>query len=752
MKTSLNYLLASTALLCAAPAIAQDATQSSENATGGLDEIVVTAQRRAERVQDIPIAIAVVAGAQLERQQVVEVRDLARTTASLQFGPSGGGAQGGGGMIRGIGTFGFVKGSEAAVGIVVDGVVQGNTNITNLFDIARVEVLRGPQGTLFGQSVSAGVINISTTAPDPDAGVSGRFSTELSGDGFAGSKFGRQVVRGAVNLPVSASSALRFSAYANRTDGVTHNTYLGEDEILREFGGRVRFLTKLGETVTVNLAGDYNKSDQDNGSFFQFFEAKAGTSLATQLAACGATVGPKGFNNCSQIEDSVSDTKVYGGSGQVDVELGDNTLTSITAFRKQLIDQSLDVDRLPPTNILDIQSNVETNHKQFTQEVRFASPSDKTFSYTVGGFYQRATTGNSQPSAVVVRPAPGVVIRPPASLKTQDSTITNASLFGEGKVKMEAVTLFAGARITKSKVEQVATKQTPVNIGPVLTNTLGFKDTDVSWRAGAQYNVGPDMMVFASVARGYKSAQINNENFAESPPSNQVNVVAPEKPFDIQAGVKSSWFSNKLAANINLFRTKVKNFQTLRCLPPDPGAANITCLPINVSSVVTKGIEADFFGNPAKGVNLNAGLLYNVAKYPSDFVGTFGGSLGGQQIAFAPRWRVTFSGEYATPVVGDVEGFVALDAQYKSKTRMGIGRATSDFIYPDRFVFGGRIGARVNDGWSVALFARNIGNKPMPSNFENPATPPGDPFNAGIWQMQGQQSKRLVGLQADFQF
>lgn len=750
MKKSLASLMVTSGIAYCSPAFAQAEEANSEQS--GLSEIVVTAQRRAERIQDVPIAISVVSGDQLDRQQVVEVRDLSRTTASLQFGPAGGGAQGGGGMIRGIGTFGFVKGSEAAVGIVVDGVVQGNTNISNLFDIARVEVLRGPQGTLFGQSVSAGVINLTTTAPDPDGGMSGRFSLEGSGDGFAGSKYGRQVVRGAFNIPVNETSAFRLSTFANHISGVTRNAFLNKGDEQFEYGGRLRFLSKLSDTVTLNLAGDYSKSDIDYGAFFQFFEAKPGTVLAQQLAACGATVGVYGFDNCAQIKDSVSDSEVFGGSAQVDIELGDHTLTSITAYRKQLVDQILDVDRLPTTNVLDIQSNVGTAHKQFTQEVRLASSAANTFSYTVGGFYQRAQTMNEQGSAVVVRPAPGVVIRPPANFKTQDSDIKNISAFGELRMKLEPVTLFAGARFTRSEVNQLATKQVPAGVGPILRNQLGFKDNDISWRVGAQYSFTPDVMVFATAARGYKSAQINNENFAEAAPGNVVNIVAPEKPFDLQLGLKSSWFNRRLAANINLFRTDVKNFQSLRCLPPEAGAANITCLPINVSRVITKGVEADFFGNPAKGLTLNAGVLYNVAKYPGDFVGTFGGSLGGQQIAFAPRWRVTMSAEYETPVSGDVDGFLAVDGQYRSRTRMGIGRATADFIYPERFIFGGRIGARVKDSWTIAVFARNIGNKAMPTNFENPATPPGDPFDAGIWQMQGQQSKRLVGLQADFEF
>lgn len=734
----------------AAPAETRPAAQDDDS---GAADIIVTAQRRTESVQDVPIAIAVVSGDQLVRQQVVEVRDLQRTTSSLTFGPPGGGSPGGGGIIRGIGTFGFSKGAEAAVGIVVDGVVQGNTNISNLFDIARVEVLRGPQGTLFGQSVSAGVINVTTAAPDPDAGMSGKFSLEIAGKDVAGSEFGRQIVRGAYNVPVSANSALRFSVFANRTDGVTRNTYFNHDDELFEYGGRARFLATLGDKVTINLAGDYARNDQNYGTFFQFRSVQPGTQLAGLLAACGVTAGKRAFTNCGSNKDNVTDTETFGGSGQIDVELGSNTLTSITAYRKQLNYLAVDVDRLPGTSSLDVYSNLNTNFRQFTQELRFASDADRPLAYTVGGFYQKADTNNDQFSFVTIRPVPVFTIRS-NSLQIQDTSVKNASVFGEARLKFDPFTVFGGIRFTHSEVGQYAAEQnlTPAP-GAVRTNYTLYKDDDVSWRAGAQFAVSPAVMLYGSAARGYKSAQINNQD-VDIPST----IVRPEKPMDYQLGIKSNWLRDRLAVNVNLFHTTVKDYQTNRCFPvsaADPGT--LTCQPDNVSKVVTKGVEADLFGRPTRNLSLNASAIYNVAEYPDDFFATLGNSpaersLAGQQIAFAPRWKATFSGEYSVPMGGDVDGFIAADVTYKGKTRMGIGRASADFIYPETVVLGGRIGARVDDAWSLALFARNIGNQPIPTHYDNPAVPLGDPATAAIWQWQTQQSRRLVGIQADFQF
>jgi iron complex outermembrane receptor protein len=258
-------------------------------------------------------------------------------------------------------------------------------------------------------------------------------------------------------------------------------------------------------------------------------------------------------------------------------------------------------------------------------------------------------------------------------------------------------------------------------------------------------------MAYGTVSRGYKSAQMANVSFTD--PTSPPKVVLPEKPLDFQLGLKSSFLNNRLAANINLFRTNVKNYQTNRCVTPSPSnPATLICIPTNVSKVITKGVEGDLFGRIGRNLTINANFLYNIAKYPADFRDNAGRSLGGQQLAFAPRWKTTLAAEYAASLGGNLEGFLSADATYKGETRLGIDRATADFIYPSRFILGGRLGARVNDRWNVALFVRNLTSKSQPITLGNSPPPLGDPAEAGIWQWQNQQSRRLVGVQADLSF
>jgi outer membrane receptor protein involved in Fe transport len=188
-------------------ALGQEATPSS---TTELSEVVVTAEKRAERIQDVPVALTVVSSEQLTTEHVYNIADLARTTPSLEMVQAFGGP-GGGGQIRGIGTNSFSPTAEGAVGIVVDGVPQGNVNITNIFDVQQVEVLKGPQGTLFGLTSSAGVINMITAAPDPSKfEVKGQL--DYSDLGRFGSEFGEETVRAVLNAG-DERTGLRRSGY-----------------------------------------------------------------------------------------------------------------------------------------------------------------------------------------------------------------------------------------------------------------------------------------------------------------------------------------------------------------------------------------------------------------------------------------------------------------------------------------------------------------------------------------------------------
>ena len=360
------------------------AQQSGAASESPLAEIVVTAEKRSEKIQDVPVAVTVVSGQQLADQHIYSIADLARTTPALEMVQAFGGP-GGGGQIRGIGTNSFSPTAEGAVGIVVDDVPQGNVNITNLFDLQRVEVLKGPQGTLFGLTSSAGVINMVTAAPDPTKFMVSAH-VDYSDDGRFGSKFGEETERVVFNAPLSNTAAVRLAVSDDRTKGVQVNNFTGTPDVSTEWGGRLRFLFQPTDELEINLSADYDRRGQ-NYSDPQFNYVSANPILTAQLAACGITPS---YSNQARCWSNANDTNYrnYGASAKIDYHLSGATLTSITGYRKQITAPS-DFDAIGlSSDIPQIFDKGQTaSGRQFSQELRIASSGTQIIDYVAGLFY-----------------------------------------------------------------------------------------------------------------------------------------------------------------------------------------------------------------------------------------------------------------------------------------------------------------------------------------------------------------------------
>ena len=477
---SLSALIVSTASAqtAAAPTavVAANPETASSSAPANVTEVVVTAQKRQERVQDVPIAITVVSGAQLARQQINTVGDLQRTAPSLQFAAPGQ-SPGGGGFVRGLGTVLSTQTAEASVGVVVDGVPQGNVATTNIFDVSRVEILRGPQGTLFGQSVSAGVVNITTNAPDFRA-VSGSLQTELSGKGDAGSKYDRDIVRGVINIPLADNAAVRISSHYDILGGVAYNATKNEYDESHDGGVRARLLWEPGDNTTINIIADYDRLHDSNAPYFSYSSAPAGSELSTLLASCGATASKTNNTTCSptsEYEESVN----YGLSGEIDQKIGNFTLTSISAFREFNYGNATSIDGLPASSPLKISYGPsDTDLHQISQEIRLSSPSVDRLQFVVGGYYSKlydnASTLNTLSLSEIGVNVPSKVL--------DISNLENEALFGQATYKViPAFRLIAGIRLNhENTTENQLNQVTGVDYyNRIHTNNF-------SWRLGAQ--------------------------------------------------------------------------------------------------------------------------------------------------------------------------------------------------------------------------------------------------------------------------
>ncbi|MCJ2183715.1 TonB-dependent receptor [Novosphingobium sp. 1949] len=727
----------------ATPVLAQDAPASAPASQAGeagaaqgnddANAIIVTAQRRAEKVTEVPISITVASAAQLERQQVNTVNDLARIAPSLEIQAAPGQNTGGGGSIRGIGTMTFSPGAVAAVGVVVDQVSQGNANISDLFDISRVEVLKGPQGTLFGLTTSAGVINITTNAPDFNA-FSARVRTQLSGAGTAGSKFGNQVVQGLVNVPLADNAALRVSGVANLRQGVNRNALTGKLNDNDRYSLRGRFLWEPTDRVTVNVIGDYAHSRaSDGGDFFTFVAAD--DTITEELASCGVTVGEGNQKYC--MDDSFSSTsKNYGGSLQVDYEADPFTLTSITSLRRSGetgYSNSSDVFRADTLPINVRNDAIDRHIDLFTQEFRISSASGGVIDYTAGAFYssQKQTRDLEE---VTVRYYGYTV----AQSDTPALTINDESLafFGQltGHVT-DAFRLIGGVRYTTDRLSLETYDTTGATDGQVHYNAAEW-----SWRLGAQYDIALDTMAYTTVSRGFKGGQIAVPSDGRDP-----YVVLPEIPTSYEVGLKTTLFGG-LVADASLFYMKIDNFQAQSCTINSSSV--ISCDQKNVNGVKTRGAEINFFGNVTEGLSLSTGFIYAKATYPSNYTGTDGVDIGGTQLAYSPRYKFTLSGEYEHPVTQSLNGFLSADAVWKSRIRYEENSLSSTTFRP-HWMVGGQLGLRTaDDRYSVAVFVRNLFDVHEPSLMQS-SFPSGD---ANIGAIYGPQSYRNVGITLDARF
>jgi iron complex outermembrane recepter protein len=738
-------------------AFAQQAAAGSEP----LAEIVVTAEKRAEKIQDVPVAVTVVTGQQLEDQHIYSIADLARTTPALEMVQAFGGP-GGGGQIRGIGTNSFSPTAEGAVGIVVDGVPQGNVNVTNLYDMQRIEVLKGPQGTLFGLTSSAGVINMVTAAPDPTKFMVSAH-VDYSDDGRFGSNFGEETERVVLNAPLSNIAAVRLAISDDRIKGVQVNNFNGTPDVSTEWGGRLRLLLQPTDEFEVNLSADYDRRGQ-NYNDPQFNYVSANPVLTAQLAACGITPS---YSNQARCWSNANDLNYrnYGGSAQFDYHLGFATITSITGYRKQITAPS-DFDAIGLSSDIPQIFNVgqTASGRQFSQELRIASSGTQTIDYVAGLFYSSYSAETAYVPGgsfrVGIFPFPGVFVPFVETATSTATTNKSEAAFGQMTYHLtDQLGLIAGLRYTHQELSAF-TSANP--IPPALTPAQfgSLDENNVSGRVGIQYKIIPELTSYFTVVRGYKGPQVTPA--AQGSPQ---TVIGAEIPTAFELGIKGTVLDHRLGWDSDIFYSRVHDYQGQSCSINPVGA--LVCVGQSVDQVTTKGFELNAYGQIAPGLTITAGYIYDVAKYPNGYTGydpnnLVGGttSLGNQQIVGVPKNKVSLSALYDFPLSAAIHGFVNADTVYKSAMRLG-PTADPRFVFPQNWNTGLRLGIKSpTDTWSAALFARNIGNDHEPvvlfggPSFVPPGVVPFIPLGAisGVSGWQTVNSLRQVGITLEAKF
>lgn len=761
----LVHLMAAGGLIVMAlPVGAQTTPDQPKADSGEVQSVVVTAQKRSQRLKDVPVALSVVNAEQLEKQGIRDLGDLAKSAASLEFGDQKTGGAGGSASIRGIGTAVFTTSAESSVGVVVDGVPLGNTAGGALFDMERVEVLRGPQGTLFGKSASAGVLNLVSKSP-----VLGRFggfaNVELSGGDVLGSKLGNTVVRGGLNVPLTDDSALRVTAHSDRQTGVYFNVFNNTDSATTGNGVRVRYLLKPDADLAINLIAEHDRSKATGATFFApaiaYDSNTAGNHAPkAEFAACGVTVSLRNNTVCSDALE-LNTARVSGLSAQIDKTLANGlTLTSITAARERstgpdsaAIDMSQGWDKVRT-------SDSTKDIRQFSQELRLSSPGKQEVDWVAGLFL--SDYHSDKHIITTILPPPYVPSPPvPRSITNTADTVTDsrsAALFGQASFKLnEQFSALAGLRYTRDKVEDTQTQSSVVAFAPftlpatIKTGSASITKSNLSGKVGLQAVLDKDTNVYATLSRGYKAPQIDNDTpmgLLTASGTTTGDVVKAEQPTSLELGLKTSLLNRRLDVDVALFRTTIKDFQEQNCTLTAIGALN--CIPLNVPKVLSYGLELDLRARPMAGLTVNASSAVILGtEYPTGF--QFDGQdVGGQRLLYSPKGKVTLGVEYTTGIFGDYEWSLGADVTYKTAVRL-CNTLAPECSYQSHTIVGLRTGVRSpDDKWGVGLFVRNAGDERVPNAILYPL--PGKGAGSGYAYSLGGNSFRSVGITADMKF
>jgi iron complex outermembrane receptor protein len=754
------------ALGVALTALCTNALAQTAPATGGqgakppgsgdaLEEIVVTATKREMSLEDVPIAVSVIGGDQFTQQNINAVVDLTRSVPSLNVpGPFGALS------IRGIGSESFSRSAEGSVGVVVDGVALANTspNPPELFDVARVEVLEGPQGMLFGRNSSAGVISIVTNAPDPN-------NFEVNGHADIGT-LDNYIGRAAVNIPVADNAAVRISGAYSQSPNSQFNRYDGTYDNIDAESVRGRFKWDPSSEVTVNLIADYSNLIQRGGAPWTVYYSTPGSLLSSRLAGCGVNVKEDNTDGCIDGGDHTTSAS-YGISGQIDASIGNLTLTSISAYRGYTAHSyGSDADSVP-VDVLNVNASPENIHN-VSQEFRVTSPTGGLLDYVAGLYYFQSHLNASSTELGDLLAALGVPY-PLGQVLATTSTTRSAAAFGQATVNMTpAFHLILGGRYGNENVSAVTTGSIAPGAFAPFTNISGVQgkadDRYFSYRGGLQYDLSRAVMAYATYTRGYKGSAVNDQSGGQGIPV----LVQPEIPHAGEIGLKSTSLEGRLVANVALFYNRVTDFQTQYF---DPTIAQFVFG--NAPSLTSKGVSLELMGRPVHGLSVNIGGLYNNARYGSGYnvacaqlqtaaqgcqtVIEGGAAISttdahGNQLIGAPEWKVTSTVEYAANVRDRLSGFVSVDAVYTSRINFDAAYDPLD-TNAAATIFGGRFGLRSNDGrYEVSIFVRNMFDQYRPIvRFATPtAAEQLDPQS--LAQIAGPESRRVVGISLDGKF
>jgi iron complex outermembrane receptor protein len=740
-RRRLGWLATTTALTFAGalPAAAQDAA-------GQVAEVVVTARHRQESLQTVPISIAVVSGASAQAKNLNDIGAISAQVPSVDF-RTGASNKDRTVFVRGVGTISTSPGVEPSVSTVVDGVVMARPGqaTVDLLALDHIEVLRGPQGTLFGKNASAGVINIVTRSPTSTP------SGSIDASYFEG---GERRVSALVSGPITDNLKGIASIFTGHFNGNVSDLYTGQKvNGYDHTGGRVKLEATPTSALTLTLSGDYTHSidTTPTGVWVSASQVAYPSNAVTTSAPLAATLAGEGITPSASNRTISANTHstVHDNNGgvslQADWEFGGGYhLTSITAWRTWSNNQFQDYDQVSTLSaaLPQVEDIGHVAFHQTSQELRIASPKGRFVDFVAGLFYLRADDSETYERDVlhIVRGAP-VFDNGVNSYGALDS---NYAVFGEANINFtKSFRAIAGFREVWDDISffthrvSTATAANPVTgVQPSFAASGSAQERGTAGRFGLQYDIAPGTMAYATYSRGYKGPAYNVFfNMAQA----NTGLLSPETSNSYEVGLKSQAFDHRLQLDLSGFITNFQNFQA-NSTQVISGAL-VTNL-VNAGSVTSRGVELDATARPFGGLTLDLNGAYDdahVVNFPCPAGAAVSCNINGAPLPFAPKWKLHVEGDYRLRLTEAFDLDLDTDYNWQSKTQYQLSE-TPDTIQPAYGIWNASVGLiSTRSGWATRVLVKNIANQHYASYLSH-----GD--LAGVVRWAPRDDTRYVGV------
>jgi len=767
-------------------AMAQNGTTAVEADTV-LTGVVVTSERREENIQDVPAPVTAISGSAIQGQKILLSTDVARLAPSL----SGQGASNTGKprwFMRGIGSNDPNATIESPIAIYVDDIVVGLTRLQSfpLFDLERVEVAEGPQGTLWGKNDTGGAINYIAKKPS--------FESESSG-AITLAQYGTTTLQGAINLPLQEGVlATRLSLLQNASTGYATNLLTGQTgPQVSDVNARLQFLANITPDLDAHLILGLRQISGSNAPSYSVGGRNAAGSAVTiqnpngiitqgqtaaQIAAGGGYVPPYGTdpNATSDFWAGASNTAESRNSAtlKINYQLGRNTLTSTTGTTLGS-GTSLTGVGVPLNTTLAQQSTSAGNRfNQFTEEVRLTSPKDQDLSWIVGAYYYNLNAGEDTATARFANGASTTVStnRNSYTSATWNQTSTSQALFGNLRYQFtEKAAVGAGLRYThetKSITESaVSLSNTAANtgvvnfasqnawylpggvVGNVKPLTLSAEDSwdNATFDITPEYRFNKDLLGYVRFATGFRSGGFNQTITQPAGGTPYINRLVPETIANIEAGIKSAWLNNRVTLNASAFYYEVKNLQLNIQQAVTDANGNVVTSSSGQSNGKVSGLELETAAQVSSNWHVGSSLALLHSEY-TDFnyqVGTVALNASGNEFYRAPNVQFRLDTSYGIALNNGSKVLLGTDWAYTSHYFHN-ATVQNDPIQETPSIWIGNLTATyrpANDKWSVNFFVNNVtaNSTPYLSQIVN-STNGSYPVSVG--------SPRLVGVSLSF--